>query len=253
MTSAAQTNPRFIVHSGDFIGNGWVFQQWIDQFSDPAREELATIPFYAVLGNHENDAPIFDKIFALPGTRRNWAKQHGDVLLIGIDGSKFWRPQSSLYKWLEKTLEDSRAKYILVFSHYPVLSSSGHSELTKRGSYEERAMRDGRRHLIPLCVKYNVTAFIAGHDHCYERSEVETLTAITSGGAGAPNYGQRKNWEKHNPYSKVFYKGLNYLAFTVTPAELRMDAIAVIMPKDEEKGGEKMLEQRVWQPRPQSQ
>ena len=243
VTAAAQTNPRFIVHTGDIISNGRVFEQWIDEFSDPARQELATIPFYGVLGNHENDSPIFDKILALPGTRRRWAKQHGDVLLIGIDGKADWMPGSELYDWLKSTLEASDARYILVFSHYPVLSSSGHSRLNKQGDYKEPEMRVGRDHLIPLCEQYGVTAFIAGHEHCYERSETGKLTAITTGGGGAPLYRQRKNWRKHNPYSTVFYKGLHYLVLTVTPEELRMKALT---PEGY------VLDHREWKPRERS-
>lgn len=241
VTAAALKDPRFIVHTGDFVGSGTVFQQWIDEFARPAQTQLATISFYAVLGNHEGGSETFDRIIATPGPRDHWAQLKGNVLLIGLDGGRDWSAQSDLYKWLETILKDSRAPFIFVFSHYPVLSSSAHSGVDAQGKYVESAMRQAHDSLMPLCVKYHVTAFIAGHDHCYERSEPPGLTAITAGGAGAPSYGKRADAETQNPFSKVFHAGLHYLLLTVTPEGIHMD---VLTPEGQ------VLDQRDWKPRP---
>ena len=57
-------------------------------------------------------------------------------------------------KWIEKSLAASTADYIIVGGHYPVWSIGNHgptSQLIEQ--------------LKPLLEKYNVNAYICGHDH----------------------------------------------------------------------------------------
>lgn len=243
IAAAARRNPAFIVHSGDFVNNGREFRQWKHQFWEPARKELASIPLYGVIGNHEFDTVLFDRILTLPGTRDCWVQTQGPVLMIGIDGSRDWSETSALYRGLETLLEESRARFILVFSHYPPLSSSDHSDQNGAGEYVEESMRSAHDRLLPLCVKYRVTAFVAGHDHCYERSDFPGLSIVTSGGAGAPTYAQAHDAGKRNPHSRRYHAGLHYLFFTVTSDELRMEAAT---PDGQ------VLDTLTWKPRPGS-
>jgi len=225
LTAAGKHPVRMILHSGDIVGNGREYESWSNEFGVPAADVLGRIPFYPVLGNHEENSPIFDSLFVLPGTREYWSQRRGDVLFIGIDGQRNWQEGSDLYEKLEQELRATKAKHIFLITHYPAASSSSHAKLDEQGRYKERAMRYSHDVLAPLCAKYGVAGIIAGHDHCYERSELEGITAITSGGAGATNYPQADDGEVRNPDSKVFWSGLHYLLFDVGPDEIRMRAI----------------------------
>ena len=209
--------PAFSVFVGDMVAAGKMDNQWDKQYFSPAKDFFATIHYYAVIGNHEQNCPLFTQIFPTPGGKSmNWSQEIGSVLLIGIDGSMDWASGSNLTEWLEDILAKSKAKFIFLASHYPAWTSGSHGRLSKDGHPREKSVRLAQDVLMPLLKKYNATAMFAGHDHFYERSEPEEgVSMIVTGGAGAPLRNKVKNPEKQNPYSKVFAKKHHYCLFTV--------------------------------------
>lgn len=207
--AVAAEKPVFSVFAGDMVTMGKNDYEWDEQYFGPAKEFFATIPYYAVIGNHERNCPLFDRIFLTPAAR-NWSQEIGSVLLIGIDGSMDWASGSELAVWLEKILSETKAKYIFLVSHYPAWTSGSHGSLDK-GRPSEKEIRYAQDVLMPLLKKYNATAMVAGHDHIYERSEPDDgVTMIVVGGAGAPLRGKALTAKKQNPYSKVFASKLHY-------------------------------------------
>ncbi len=215
----ANSGAQFVLFAGDMVASGRRDWQWDEHFWDPGRVLLQRIPIYAVIGNHESNAPLFDEIFYTPsadGRARNWSQEKNGVSLIGIDGRRDWSAGSDNTRWLEETLAGSKAKFVFLVSHYPPWSSSDHGSLDEEGRPEERPVRQAREVIIPLLQKYKVTAMIAGHDHVYERSEPPGgVTVIITGGAGAPRYSKAEDAERQNPYSKVFAPVLHYCLFEV--------------------------------------
>ena len=207
--------PAFSVFVGDMVSNGRIDSQWDEEYFSPAKDFFATIPYYAVIGNHEQNCPLFTHIFPTPGGK-NWSQEISSVLFIGIDGTMDWARGSDLTKWLEGILAGSKAKFIFLASHYPAWTSGGHGKLAEDGRPREMSVRLAQDVLMPLLKKYNATAMFAGHDHFYERSEPEGgVTMIITGGAGAPLRGKAKDAERQNPYSKVFAKKHHYCLLTV--------------------------------------
>ena len=207
--------PNFAVHTGDLIADGRVDALWDESFWQPARELVSAVPFYPVMGNHEQDVELFGRVFpvAQPG-QRHWTQQIGPVLLIGIDGKDAgWKSDGPATQWLESVLKGATAPYIFLITHYPALSSSSHGS--------DPAAKNV---ILPLLAKYKATAMIAGHDHCYERSEPEGgPTTITAGGAGAPLY----EAAHANPASKVFKSVYHYAMFTTTAQQCTMRVYSI--------------------------
>ena len=206
-----KARPELMVFSGDMVGDGRWDHTWDQEWSDPARALLASVPIYPVIGNHEHNAAAYFELFYTPSENprnKKWAQAVGTVLFIGIDGAAEWSGDSPNGKWLEEVLKKSKEKFIFLATHYPAWSSGPH------GKGNEGQMRAARKFIMPLLAKYNATAMIAGHDHDYERSEPpadQGVTCIVTGAAGAPTYGKSAN----NPYSKAFAAKLSFCVFDV--------------------------------------
>lgn len=219
----AKQKPSLAVFVGDMISNGRNDYEWDEQFYNPAKELLATTPLYGIVGNHEENSPLFPHFFKTPEESKNWSQEIGSVLLISIDGEMNWSKNSKLANWLEQTLSKSKADYIFLSSHYPAWSSGCHGWI-KDGHPGEPQMQNAQEVIMPLLKKYNATAMFAGHDHFYERSEPENgVTMIVTGGAGAPLRPKAKNAAKQNPYSKVFASKLHYCMIYVDKKKCVME------------------------------
>jgi len=242
--AVVKVKPDLIVFAGDMVTNGRDDWQWDHQFVHPAKSLLGEVPFYAVIGNHENNAPVFFELFQTPGgdrRGRNWSQKIGHVLLIGIDGGGNWSPKGKNFHWLRQILSETKANYIFLFTHYPAWTSGPHGRLNKESQPREKAVRQSQQFILPLLARYKATAMIAGHDHCYERSEPPGgVSMIVSGGAGAPLYGKVKRSEKQNPHSRVFINKHHYCLFSVTADRCEMIATT---PEGE------ILDRRIWKPR----
>ena len=248
--ATTKEEPALAIFAGDMVNNGKLDNQWDEEFFAPAEEFLATIPFYAIIGNHEKNCSLFPEMFVTPNGTNNWYQEVNQVLFIGIDGAaKNEKDNGKLLVWLEELLSNSEAKFIFLTSHYPAWSSGYHGNLGYKERGEdvtkprERGARFARYSMMPLLKKYNVTAMFAGHDHYYERSEPnnsEGITMIITGGAGAPLYEKEENSEIQNPYSKVFESKHHYCILTVTDNTCSMK---VKTPEGE------IIDQRVWEAR----
>ncbi|KKM66837.1 hypothetical protein LCGC14_1477230, partial [marine sediment metagenome] len=93
-------------------------------------------------------------------------------------------------------------------------------------------------HIIPLLNKYKVTAYICGHSHNYERSELPGgVTQIISGGAGAPPHRKMTTAAQQNPYSKIFASELHFCLFEIADGTAR---VKVLTPQGLQAGGVKL-------------
>ncbi|MHC4986603.1 MAG: metallophosphoesterase family protein [Planctomycetota bacterium] len=242
-----EQDPQLMVFVGDMITDGRNDWEWDDEHFGPAAELVARTPYYPVIGNHEREAPVMRELFFTPapdGRAWNWAQQIGDVLFVGIVGHWVFAPGGDDYIWLEQTLAESDAKFIIVNSHYPAWSSLRHGGVDENGEPYNDVAHQAQAVLMPLMAKYNVTAFVAGHDHFYERNEPPGgVTQIVAGGAGAPVYGKHENAEEFNPYSQAFAQTLHYCLFEVAGETCTM---TVLTPDGE------VVDTRTWQARSQA-
>eukprot|EP00656_Telonema_subtile_P035047 TRINITY_DN3905_c0_g1_i1.p1 TRINITY_DN3905_c0_g1~~TRINITY_DN3905_c0_g1_i1.p1 ORF type:complete len:358 (+),score=80.35 TRINITY_DN3905_c0_g1_i1:88-1161(+) len=160
-----------------------------DVFTAPVLQHDAGFRFQLIGGNHDHMQNITAQV-AYSQVSPRWVFPdiyytftEGDVQFIMIDtvvlsgnsqtvdggdlaGNELPGPADAAmaatqYEWIEAQLKASQAKYLLVAGHYPMYSICEH------GPTEQLIDQ-----LKPLLIKYNVSSYINGHDHCAEHVDV---------------------------------------------------------------------------------
>jgi tartrate-resistant acid phosphatase type 5 len=136
--------------------------------------------FFPALGNHDWYTPgakPYLEYFTLPGNERYYDVVWGPVHLFVLDSDPN-EPDGVLADsvqadWLRTHLAASPARWQLVFMHHPPYSSAMHGPtVAMQWPYAE----------------WGADLVMAGHDHAYERFEIEGLTYVVTGLGGASIY-----------------------------------------------------------------
>ena len=233
--------PVFVMHTGDIVGNGNDNDAWDREFSAPATKLLATIPCFYTFGNHENNVELIYQMFGFPEQGRgNYQQVIGPVQVFAMNRFENWGKGTASLVRMEQQLAASKSPFIFTFTHPPAWSSGSHGN--------DQLGKDVH---FPIFDKYNVTAEIAGHDHCYERSEPGGTTMLIAGGAGANLYRQERL--KDNPHSKIYRSEYGFLVFKADDKKCEMTAWTygdMQTPDNERKL--KQVDTRVWAARKQA-
>ena len=151
--------------------------------------------FWPVLGNHDwqagNLAAPYRDYFSLPGNERYYDLVRGDVHLFMLN-SNAGEPDgvtadSAQAQWLQQRLAASAAPWKIVVFHHPPYSSGPHGSNTFM-QWPFKA--------------WGASLVLAGHDHDYERLEVDGLTYLVDGLGGQP---ARYHFGTPLPQSRVRY------------------------------------------------
>ncbi len=181
----------FVITTGDNnypVGAAETIDDNIGQyFSELIHPYLGSYPssatenrFFPVLGNHDwytEDAAPYLAYFTLPGNERYYDIVRGDVHFFAIDSDEREpdgiSADSVQGQWLKRGLESSTAAFKLVAMHHPPFSSGPH----------------GNSPLLQWpYAAWGADVVLAGHDHGYERLEVDGIPYIVSGLGGASLY-----------------------------------------------------------------
>jgi len=195
-------NASFLLAIGDnFYEDGVVSDtdpQWNTTYEEVYTNMSLDIPWYAILGNHDHHYGRGQGQIDFYRNKRDsrwtmpdyWYSQHFhlqesnvtvhmvfiDTIILSGDGNVTWPTQrKEQYQWIEKTLEASRADWLIVIGHYPVYSGGEHGNTP-----------DLDENLLPLLTKYNVDMYLCGHDHTLQHSQdSKTTTQYFVSGNGA--------------------------------------------------------------------
>ncbi|MCP5503381.1 MAG: metallophosphoesterase [Leptospiraceae bacterium] len=145
------------------------------------------IKIYAVLGNHDYGLAGMiggNTKYQVEYTSRSkyWVMPHSyyniagtEVELIGLDTNPFKKDKLQ-QEWLYETLEQSKARWVLVFAHHPFFSGGRHGD--DKGLEEL---------LFPKLCQY-ADIYLAGHEHdlqlLQEKCDTEYFPHLISGAAG---------------------------------------------------------------------
>lgn len=200
--SARLVQADFIISTGDNFYDAGVESvddpNWQQSFEQIYKASSLQIPWYCVLGNHDYDGNVQAQIeysrissrWNLPAPYYHITKKIGqeEVLIIFTDTSPFifeyyLNPRPAIIsqdkvqqlKWLEQTLESSKARWKIVVGHHPVYSSSPF-----HGDAPE--LIDA---FVPLFKKYKVALYLAGHEHDLQLQKPKGNTYYLVSGAAS--------------------------------------------------------------------
>lgn len=190
-----------------------------------------------------------------------YAWHWGDALMIALD--PFWttgrtrrdNPEANWsrtlgeeqFKWLEKTLATSRAKYKFVFIHHLVggldESARGGSEAAvfyewggkgKEGKDEFRTRRPGWSMPIhQLLQKYQVQAVFHGHDHFYARQDLDGVAYIMVPQPGHQSGDRLRNADEYGYIRGKFIAPSGHVRVKVRPDRATMEYVRSYLPPQE--------------------
>jgi hypothetical protein len=147
------------------------------------------------------------------------------------------------YRWLAKTLTESRARWKFVFCHHVLGTGRGGVEvanLCEWGGKDRRGVvvfadkRPGwERPIHDLMVKAGVTIFFQGHDHLYARQELNGVIYQSCPNPADQTY-QAFNRDAY--HSGDILPNSGYLRVQVAPDTLRVDYVRSFLAADEGSG-----------------
>jgi len=189
--------PEAVFNVGDIVEDGDQPSQW-SEFNTITKEMRSNTNFYPILGNHEKDSPNFYNNFELPGNEQWYSVNFNKIHFTVLNSNKDLSVGSEQYKWLENDLSNvgKDIKFKVVTFHHPPFSTGKHGS-----DKEDLALQ---KSIVPLFEKYKVAAVFNGHDHDYERSEVNGTQYFVVGGGGAPLYPQVGKSEVSQKFLSVY-------------------------------------------------
>jgi hypothetical protein len=205
-------NPfEFMLFLGDIAYASGSATQLQTKFFDIYQDFMKYVPVYPTIGNHERRTrkgdPYFEA-FVLPGEERYYSFDWGSVHFVAIDTTH--RDKEQII-WLDEDLEKNKLPWVIVYGHHPMYTNS------MRGP-----QLSIRRAFAKVLTHHKVDLVVTGHEHHYERFKVADVNYIVSGGGG----GQLTRFYGRNEALKQATVH-HFLAFEVSPTELKMKAIDI--------------------------
>ena len=205
----------FVIHTGDLVSNGFMWEQWEGEFFGPAGDMLRQAAIWPVRGNHEGDAATYGDLFApLPHRGLYYGFDWGGAHFAVLDSGGTWvNNDPNMMKWLDEDLSRSKAAWKFAVYHMPTIDTMNHGEGW------------GREDVWPILQKHGVDMVFCGHSHVYERFRpigergAKPIIEIVTGGGGAPTYETCSC-----PAVQTSYEGLHYCVVELAGPTLRFAA-----------------------------
>ncbi|MCE9615254.1 MAG: metallophosphoesterase [Lentisphaerae bacterium] len=126
------------------------------------------------------------------------------------------------YRWLTKTLTESKARWKFVFAHHVNGTGRGGIECASRGEWGTK--------IHSLFVKTGVTIFFQGHDHLFARQELDGVVYQSCPNPADPTY-QAFNRDAYRCGDILPNSG--HLRVTVSVQEVAVDYVRSWLAQDE--------------------
>jgi hypothetical protein len=221
--AVAAYEPDLMLHLGDVVYPYGRNAHYRSGYFRPFAEALANAPCYALLGNHDVVDAGGQQILAnlRPPTvaadgGRHFSHAFGALRLIALDcnsdysGARVEAGHPAV-AFLEAELASCTEPWVVVATHFPMRSAS-----------RQKDRAELLLALLPLLQRYEVSLYLSGHDHCYQRFGVpgEDVPVLVSSGGGGKNL-----YEVHpHPHVKVKVSAFHWGSIQSLGAELEVQS-----------------------------
>ena len=210
----------FVLMAGDNIYEGpATAEDYRLKFEEPYKALLdAGVKFFAALGNHDDPRQVDYKPFNMEGHRYHTFTPPVDLITRLDTRVRFFSLDSTYLdgeqmRWLNQQLEQSNAEWKIALLHHP-LYTSGRYGLAARGI---------RFALESAFLSGGVDVVFSGHEHIYERSELQKgILYFISGGAGSLRAGDAK---RSTQIAKSFDTDYHFMLIEISDQGLFFQAI----------------------------
>ncbi len=251
----AKLQPDLYLHLGDMIDSAYQEttkpEEW-DQFFETEKPIMDIARIYPAIGNHEmyfsgdhtyfnrfkGEEHLVDFLTDENKPRYSFDAGYAHFTSLWLDYDAVFTPEgedvinSEQYAWLEDDLKNTQKPWKIVMVHISLYSASAVQEDYGYG------LEEVREKLQELFTEYKVDLVLSGHDHYYERVEINGVTYITTGGGCNLHPEPEEKIEQ----SQKFVHRNHIMKFDVDEATLTGTAISShAIGKDwEEQGGEEL-------------
>lgn len=198
------TQPAFVLFTGDQVQGGSNLSTELTDWKAIVDDYYPINQYYPSLGNHEHDETIFSNAFSylpsgqLSGYQRTaYYFDYGNARFITLnsdrtDANGKYIIDANQRAWLESILQNNGKTHNFVQFHVPAYPIGAHYGSSLDAN---PAQRDA---VWDILDKYNVTAVLVGHEHNYNRRQINStfngngytfdnsIYQLTIGGGGAP-------------------------------------------------------------------
>ncbi|MBF0501528.1 MAG: metallophosphoesterase family protein [Candidatus Riflebacteria bacterium] len=210
----ASPKPQFVIHTGDFVENGFMPEEWNNFFAIEGAL-IRNDSFIGCLGNHDRESPNFFNMFFNPlsfdkQSLGYYSFNFSNALFIVLDSEVNFQDQAAYLEQILSKADNTPDLWKFVIWHRGPFSSGsdgGNALLAKVW--------------VPIMEKHHVQCGFYGHNHLYEHSFANGVNHVVSGGGGAPLY----QINHPNPYSVKAISKLHYMNIHVTSNELTIQAV----------------------------
>ncbi|MEO8701473.1 MAG: metallophosphoesterase family protein [Kofleriaceae bacterium] len=168
---------RLMIHTGDIAYDDGTLGQFESNVFHVYADLFRSIPFFPAAGNHEynssSSAAPFRSVFALPdmGGEKWYSFDWGPIHFAALDTEADYTTQMT---WLDQDLAATTLPWKVVYMHRPPYSSGEHGSDTGL-----------RAKLAPVVEQHHVQLVLSGHDHDYERMQLQNgVQYLVTGGGG---------------------------------------------------------------------
>lgn len=194
-----------------------------------------------------------------------YAWQWGDALFVALDpfrytlerprrgennekGNWFWTLGEEQYRWLQKTLSQSKAKYKFVFIHHLV----GGADQNNRGGAEAAPFwewggqsADGKvefskyrpnweKPIHQLLIDHGVQIVFHGHDHIFAKQDLDGVVYQEVPQPSHARIGNTRTAAEYGYLSGEIQPSSGHIRIRVSPEHCRVDYVRSYLPKDQD-------------------